>query len=426
MKDAWAQENENNVTIWNAQLEQERAIQAELDRQVNDENEAQRARQEREAEEQRRAIELKRPKVNSFDPNLSVSSWIEPRPAEYALERIKAKKYVELDYFTERGCREAAADPNSSMSQDAFAFTQVDGTFALRPLATQKSSKNIRRDEDLSWEEMLEAKNTMLHFMDQNKWPTTHTNSLALFFVAIELHPRRLLTNGKKALLRYQSEVRREWFDAFSRDEGFNIEIIQEDLLKANAEFVNDRIREGEMEQFRRMANAAFHSAAPRSPSRRQRGRRREPSSRTRSASPTRAEHSRRRYRSRSPPFATNSPYRGQADKHPRDGGRRTRKDQAEFFQSGADPRGGVCATCLGRHEHSYSKCDGRKLWNGSPGRARKGELGTMVGPDGLPLCFDWQLPKGCRSTFHPEKHRCSGCGKTNHGAQSCPRAEKA
>ena len=251
MKDTWTHQNNNKIIIWNAQLEQQRAEQAEQDRQANEEEEARRAQQEREAEEQRKAIELKRPKINSFDPNRSVSRWIEPRPAEYALERLKAKKYVKLDYFTERGCREAAADPNSSMSEDTFAFTQVDGTFALRPLATQRSSKNIRNDEDLSWGEMLEAKNTMLHFMDKHNWPATHTSSLALFYIALELHPLRLRTNGKRALLRYQGEVRVEWFDAFARDEGFNIEIIQEDLLKASVDYVNDRVRESEMEQVR-------------------------------------------------------------------------------------------------------------------------------------------------------------------------------
>jgi hypothetical protein len=95
------------------------------------------------------------------------------------------------------------------------------------------------------------------------------------------------------------------------------------------------------------------------------------------------------------------------------------------FFRSGAAPRGGVCAVCLGRHEHTFSKCDGAKLWDGSAGAAKKTE-GRLVADDGFPLCFDWQVPKGCSSTSHPDRHRCSGCGKGDHGAQTCPRAEKA
>ena len=52
----------------------------------------------------------------------------------------------------------------------------------------------------------------------------------------------------------------------------------------------------------------------------------------------------------------------------------------------------------------------------------RKNEQGRLVAADGLVLCFGWQLPKGCGSTSHAERNKCSGCEK----AQGCARAEKA
>ncbi|KAH8976764.1 hypothetical protein EDB86DRAFT_2820336 [Lactarius hatsudake] len=104
---------------------------------------------------------------------------------------------------------------------------------------------------------------------------------------------------------------------------------------------------------------------------------------------------------------------------------RRARPDKSGFFPPGAGPRGGVCAACLGRHDHTFAKCEGHKLWDGSTGAVRK-DQGKLVGTDGLPVCFDWQVPKGCASASHPERHKCSGCGKSDHGAQTCPRAEKA
>ncbi|KAH8993205.1 hypothetical protein EDB92DRAFT_1796531 [Lactarius akahatsu] len=100
--------------------------------------------------------------------------------------------------------------------------------------------------------------------------------------------------------------------------------------------------------------------------------------------------------------------------------------ERSEFFPSGAGPRGGVCAVCLGRHEHSFAQCEGPKLWDGSAACARKNEQGKLVATDGYPICFDWQVPQGCSSSSHPDRHRCSGCGKQGHGAQACPRAEKA
>jgi hypothetical protein len=150
------------------------------------------------------------------------------------------------------------------------------------------------------------------------------------------------------------------------------------------------------------------------------------PASRARSFSPPRAETHRRRRRSPSPRPPNDSPPRHQTDKRPRDGSRRPRKDKTEFFQLGAGPRGGVCAACLGRHDHAFGKCSGHKLWDGSDGAARKTEQGKLVGADGLPICYDWQLPKGCQSALHPNHHKCSGCGKLGHGAQACPQAEKA
>ena len=252
LRDAWARDNENRVATWNAQQNEIRAAEAERERLAREEEAAHQAQRDKEAENQRRETEKKKPKLNPFNPNQQVSSWIEPRPATYALNKINTLEYVELDYFTVRGCNEAAVDSNRSIGLDTLGFAQVDDAIAIRPLAAQKISKNIRNDEDLSWEEMLEAKNTMLHFMAQSGiWPIAHAESLAAFFVALELHPRRLQANGKTTLLLYQSRVRLEWFNALKRDEGFNIEIISEELLRSYAEIVSNAVRKREMDQVR-------------------------------------------------------------------------------------------------------------------------------------------------------------------------------
>jgi hypothetical protein len=177
--------------------------------------------------------------------------------------------------------------------------------------------------------------------------------------------------------------------------------------------------------QFRRATVAACESAMLRPTSKRHRNRADGFSPRDRSNSPQ-AEPSRKRHRSPSPTNFRASSSRHQSERQPRSSSKRPRHDKAEFFQPGAGPRGGVCAACLGRHEHAFGKCEGHKLWDGSPGSARKSEQGKLVGADGLPLCYDWQLPRGCQSALHLDRHKCSGCGKTGHGAQACPRAEKA
>ncbi|KAH9027346.1 hypothetical protein EDB84DRAFT_1258581, partial [Lactarius hengduanensis] len=202
-------ENNNKIAAWNEQLKQVWAKQEELDRQAQEEEDAQ------QAEEQRKEADKKKPKLNPFNPNCTLGNCIEPRPAQYALNKINNLEYIELDYFTLRGCKDTTADANRSISQDTLAFTQVEGTFAIHPLAAIKPSRNVRCNEELSWEEMFDTKNTMLHFMGKSRaWPTTHTMSLAAFFIALELHPRRNQDNGKRILITYQSRVRCEWFDA--------------------------------------------------------------------------------------------------------------------------------------------------------------------------------------------------------------------
>ncbi|KAH9014128.1 hypothetical protein EDB85DRAFT_1876550 [Lactarius pseudohatsudake] len=255
LKNAWARENGAKLAAWNAQVEQDRADQVEQDRLAQEEADAQLALHQKEAEDQLREAEKKKPKLNDFDPDRVISDWIEPRPAPYAVNRLNNLEYVELDYFTTKGCIEAGADTEGSANLDTLAFTQLDGTISVRPLAAVRSLKNIRNDEDLSWEEMLQGKNVMLRFMAKSTtWPQAHAQSLAAFFVALELHLRTAQINGKRALLLYQSRARREWYTALKRNEGFNIEHIGEGLLRTAADEVDRQAQREEFEQVRTLA----------------------------------------------------------------------------------------------------------------------------------------------------------------------------
>jgi hypothetical protein len=247
MKDAWSHENQCKITMWDNQLLQDQVEQDERDRVTRAEEDALRVQQEKEEEELHKEAKKKKPKLNSFDPKCFIDKWIEQRPSSYALNKLNNLEYVKLDYFMLKGCKEAAADTNKSISHDTLAFTQLGDTFAICPMAALRPSKHIRNDEDLSWEEMLDAKNIMLHFMAKSGlWPAAHTMSIAMFFVNLDCHPRKSQKNRKKALLQYQSCVRRKWFDALKHDEGFNIKLIQEDLLHAVAEELNDTIQDRE------------------------------------------------------------------------------------------------------------------------------------------------------------------------------------
>ena len=184
MKEAWACAHQRKLDAWNAQVQQDQVEQEQIDSETRDAQEAQRVQQEREAEEMRKEVDKKKPKLNSIDQNLYVRKFITARLATYALNKLS-----NLEYFTPKGCWEAAADSNKSVSQDTLTFTQVGDSFAIRPMAALRPSKHIRSDEDLSWEEMMDAKNIMLHFMAKSRmWEDEHATALATFYINLDCH----------------------------------------------------------------------------------------------------------------------------------------------------------------------------------------------------------------------------------------------
>ena len=222
MEEAWVRENNRKIAAWNVQLELDHVEQEDRDRAVREEAEERRIQHEKEAEDQRRELENKKPKIDMFDPERAVNETIDPRPAPYALNKVGNLEYIELDYFTTKGCREAQMDNYKSISHDTLVFMQLEDTIAIHPLAALRPSKHIRNDEDLSWEEMLGAKNMLLRSMAKSAvWPVTHVESLAAFYVNLEMHERCYVTVGTFARRGLSSTAKTlrslvRWFEVLS------------------------------------------------------------------------------------------------------------------------------------------------------------------------------------------------------------------
>lgn len=137
----------------------------------------------------------------------------------------------------------------------------------------------------------------------------------------------------------------------------------------------------------------------------------------------------RRRSRSRSP--ARYSPYQAQKSpprfrqRSPAPRGGHIRNKGASFQAGTSSTPLSACAICLGRHRHDVYKCSADALWDASKARCRRNDNGRLVNPNGITICSDWQRIAGCASTAHDSRHECSGCGKSDHGAQTCPRGQK-
>jgi hypothetical protein len=88
----------------------------------------------------------------------------------------------------------------------------------------------------------------MIHFMSKsNLWPLSHMECIAKFYVALETHPIRQTSHGNRIVAAYAGRARREWFDALKRDEGFNLAIIDPELMKSVADEIKDFSRDEEM-----------------------------------------------------------------------------------------------------------------------------------------------------------------------------------
>lgn len=83
-----------------------------------------------------------------------------------------------------------------------------------------------------------------------------------------------------------------------------------------------------------------------------------------------------------------------------------------------------ACHVCLGRHRHHVAACRETTTWNGRKAISSRDADGKILNRRGIRLCSDWQRPNCCSSTSGQHVHKCSGCGSTDHGADSCPHAE--
>jgi hypothetical protein len=92
------------------------------------------------------------------------------------------------------------------------------------------------------------AKTLMLHHMQgADSWPLEHTQMLAAFFFALEMHDRRRQPRGEKVLLQYQAEVRAEWTRLLTQEGAgnvFDISLINEERLRLIDDEIFGRQRE--------------------------------------------------------------------------------------------------------------------------------------------------------------------------------------
>ncbi|KAI0628845.1 hypothetical protein C8Q77DRAFT_1203212 [Trametes polyzona] len=315
----------------------------------------------------------------------------------YARSRLRDLKHVDLFYFTEEGLKLAVGD-SGPYGDESITLSQSDAAITLS--TAPKAPRHAKQDEHLSWDQVSKAKALFLRHAEAEGWPDEHLEVLALFFLALDNHPIRSEPFGNEVVVRYQAQYRRQWHVAMDRNKPFDLSIINEQALRdIRTELVQEQSWKAQEQIARAMQALEVEQSVTRTPKWR------------RAQSPDQPSPSKRRRR------REESDDDGEGESPP--------ERHRRSFRKGATTAARViCAICLGRHSIAkVGLCQSTRLWNGDRARAERVDKRIRL-ISGGPLCISWQRPAGCSAPDHPERHRCSGCGREGHGASGCPLAE--
>ncbi|KAI0054458.1 hypothetical protein BV25DRAFT_1946788 [Artomyces pyxidatus] len=230
----WTSANTRLITAWDAQVAADQAAEELRDRQAADQAEAARAAAEAQAKTEREEAEKRRPKPGDYDSSVGIPDSLPIRPSQYAISRLKKFEYVELAYFTPYGCRTYGENTERSAGDDSLSIAvQSEGGVIFRPTSAARPAKDIPRDSDLSWDDMLLGATQLLVEMTDAGWGKKHVEDLKTFFSHLAGHPvrHRDNENGTKVLLRLQEYVRRNWISALAAGKAYNIAGWNENLF---------------------------------------------------------------------------------------------------------------------------------------------------------------------------------------------------
>ena len=246
LKTAWHAQNLRNRELWDAQLLAEQIRQNE----PNGQNAA--------VEEQPQlandaANARKKPKLGAFAATASIGNEISLKPSTFAINKLREMKYIELYCFSPAGCCNHA-NQRLSTADEAFGFTygiSADGSannsLTLKPVSALAHPRRITPDEDLTWEQVRDAKACYLSHVMEAGWDRTHVDALVSFFINLDNHSFNDTPEGKQALVWYQAHAREEWHRKLGTTESFNLAILNGTLLadfkkKANDQSVQNNV----------------------------------------------------------------------------------------------------------------------------------------------------------------------------------------
>ncbi|KAH9916494.1 hypothetical protein B0H21DRAFT_851814 [Amylocystis lapponica] len=231
---AWTAANDQDKVTWQAQLDATAAAAAQRAQELA-EAEQQRALEVAQEAEQAQKDEARKHR----DKYRPIPMRPTPRAdlvlaAPYALKRLEKALYLELYYYTNVGL-DAANLAVSSLDDDVMTMQRgEDGIASWVPAVAAKAAKSVVDDQDLTWEQIMEAVPRFITAMESARWDPPRVEMLARFWGALQLHPFKRSRDplDTRTLIVYQAEQRKRWHQAISTTEGaWDLSALNEEIM---------------------------------------------------------------------------------------------------------------------------------------------------------------------------------------------------
>lgn len=255
LRNIWQAGNTADKAQWQAQREEDRERQENIER-LEDEEQARQEQDRRDEDEAARKEDRKKNKYKyTVVPDLDVPLKTVILPSSYATRKLDKGDYVELWYFTNDGLDDAKL--KSSVDEDAMIMaTLTGGDTAWVSAASTRNAGAVIDDQNLTFEDFCQACPRIITAMQEASWPVDRVTMMAMFWRNLQVHDFRSMRDpqAQKALLVYQAEQRKRWHIAVKSAAGaYDLSRINEVLLertRANV-YLEERTRSDNKRDYR-------------------------------------------------------------------------------------------------------------------------------------------------------------------------------
>ncbi|KAJ2988961.1 hypothetical protein NUW54_g8940 [Trametes sanguinea] len=86
--------------------------------------------------------------------------------------------------------------------------TLAQASSAIVVTAPNPPSKDVKRDEELTWDQVSKARTSFLSYAKGYGWKAEHLEMFSIFFICLDAHPIRNEPKGNETVIQYQAHFR--------------------------------------------------------------------------------------------------------------------------------------------------------------------------------------------------------------------------